>query len=174
MAAEPNLAKLEVPWSVLLRFLARAFVLRHRPAGVLSLPAAAPRTNPPAAVLAAFRRTLLVIRLLTFWNFRVCFYRSYAAAMAGRQLGLNVQVHFGVRAPGEKSCRAHSWISIRGIVVGESRPPRTIYPLLLGRTGDVVYWMAAPASGPCPVAPTPSATPPAGSARIKVKFARKV
>ncbi len=164
MAADPVTVRPPVPWRELLRYLGLAYRLRHRAPPRLTLPPAAARTAPPAVAIAAFRRILSAVRLLTFWNLKVCFYRSFAAAMAGRQLGLNVQMHLGVQSPGGKHCRAHSWISLRGVVLGESRPPRTIYPVLLGRTGDIVYWMAAPATAKDRTVPAVS-VPPAADAR---------
>jgi hypothetical protein len=142
--------------------MARAYAVRHGTPATLVLPPAATLGSRPAVALAAFRRTLAAIRLMTFWNLQVCFYRAYAAAMAGRELGLNVQLHMGVRSLTSTTHGAHSWISIRGVVVGERRPPRSIYPVQLGRTSNVTYWMATPASGKCPIVPPASAPPTSG------------
>ena len=131
-----------VTWGALLYLLWDAYMVRRGKRELVTLPAVARVGLAKRHRLGCFRQALCRLDWLTFWLIKPCFYRSYTACAIGRRLGLPTTLNLGLRVCGETRHRAHAWISLKGVIIGEQGNPRLEFANRIGGAPEVCYWLA--------------------------------
>lgn len=91
------------------------------------------------------RRYRKIINTIFFWHPGPCFFRAYTTLFVLRNLGLDVELNFGMVDPHAerlKTIRAHCWLSVAGEPFVEFEDVQSTYPTFLGQHpgGGVFYW----------------------------------
>ena len=89
-----------------------------------------------------------VINAIFFLHPGPCYYRSYTILYVLRNLGADIELHFGMINPfgiNKKAIRAHCWMSFKGYLFLENGRVLTDYPNKAAeRRNGITYWWGDP------------------------------